>query len=219
VRGVKRLLLITLFFVGAVSSFGQTPAAIFDATTYRNGVGTRGTYGWEFTVQTPVRVTALGVLDSPFLAQGGTVGDGLNESHAVGIWRLLAQPTLIVATTVQSGIADALQNGFRYAPVAATDLPAGQYVIGMYNSGVQGDYSVLPSGSSPTFTAQAGSGLIIGNRRIGDNLSLGFPDIIDTSNRGDFGPNMLIQPVPEPSVAALSFAGVIGLALLKRKRN
>jgi hypothetical protein len=217
-RGLKGAFLIA----SAACTFAQVPAVLFDGNTPRNGVGTRGTYGWEFTVQSPIRVTALGVYDNQnFIAPNswGVPGDGLNESHAVGIWRLLQTSSPFLTAVVPTGTQATLQDSFRYVPVTPTDLEPGTYVIGMYNSGVNLDYSVLPGQSTPPFTPTAAPGITVGNRRMGDTpVALGFPDITDTQNLGDFGPNFLFQ-VPEPSVMALGAAGIVVFGAQQRLRR
>ena len=80
-------------------------------------------YGREFTVTSPVVVTALGVGDS--------TGNPLSVSHDVGIFSVSSH-SLLASTTVPAGNSATLDAGFRYVGLGnALTLTSGQYVIEM----------------------------------------------------------------------------------------
>jgi hypothetical protein len=110
------LFLVTLFLVS--SQAWAQPALSFSGGGTWTWSG--ATIGWEFSIASPITVSALGVWED---------GDGMSDSHDVGIWTSPGG-SLIVSTTVTS--ANPLTNGFRYASITPTVLPAGSYVVGSY---------------------------------------------------------------------------------------
>jgi hypothetical protein len=80
------------------------------------------TIGWEFTTSTNLNITSLGVWDH--------MGDGLGDSHDVGIFAL--DGTLLTSTVVNAGIGNTLDGGFRWANVPGYALAMGTYVVGAY---------------------------------------------------------------------------------------
>ena len=115
---VLPIVLLTLFLISA-HAWAQQPALSFSGGGVWNWPA--ATIGWEFSIPSPVTVTALGVWDEN--------GDGLSDTHQVGIWTSPGG-TLVVSTTVTS--ADSLTDGFRYASITPTVLAAGSYVVGSY---------------------------------------------------------------------------------------
>jgi hypothetical protein len=97
-----------------------------------------GTYGYAFTVRSPIRVTDLGVWDGgdftttglPYPYATTDPGDGLAEPHAVKIWTSDATP--LVQTTIPAGTSGKLIDNFRYVPIAPFILAPGTYTIGAY---------------------------------------------------------------------------------------
>jgi hypothetical protein len=71
-------------------------------------------FGWEFTPNVDVDVSALGFFDVTSLLNGS--GAGLNLSHDVGIFRV-ADQALIASTTVPAGTSGELVDHFRYEPL------------------------------------------------------------------------------------------------------
>lgn len=95
--------------------------------------------------------------------------------------------------------------------VADITLPVGQYVIGaFYPTG--GDGSLM---ASPLTLA---SEITFGQNRYKPGSSLELPDFtsqgIDPSY---FGPNLLIDPVPEPASFVLVAAGLATLLFTRRR--
>jgi len=90
------------------------------------------TFGWEFTVSSPVTVGALGVFD---------VGaDGLAAGHAIGLWTGVG--TLLASTTITTAnstpVTSTSPSGdWRSMAIAPLTLAPGDYVVGA--SYVSGD--------------------------------------------------------------------------------
>ncbi|MFC1707368.1 DUF4082 domain-containing protein [Planctomycetota bacterium] len=198
---------------GAVMAF--LPLKSADAGTVAFGFtgGTGGNagnalLGYEFTVDTDIEVTHVGLFDY------GT--DGLSGASQIGIWTMGG--TLLADATVPSGTTAPLTAGWRYEPLASPLLlSAGEsYVIGGYqaNESYYQDATIVNLTSDVTFgnaRRQAGGGFVI-------------PATVDpTDNAGYFGPNFqfdLAEPkVPEPSIWLLLGAALVGLAVALRRSH
>ncbi len=199
----KRLsCLASLLFlvIGLLSghTFGQSTPALIDWTGEVAVQTVTGTLGWVFTTNEPIIVTHLGVFD------GG--GDGLNESHAIGLWRVV--DTELVTTTVPSGTAATLEDDYRYVPISGVILDAGQtFVIGAHFTGFQEEirHPTTSYATDPAITWVEGrnTGFAGG--------ALTVPTIVNPAP-GTFAMNFKFVPVPEPSSIAMLVMG--GLALL-----
>lgn len=197
---------------------GQTAALSFD-TNQRWSLGTGpSVFGWEFTVTRPIRVTSLGIWDNPPPGSNNPGGDGLGETHLLGLWNAIATQTPLATALIPSGTTADLQNTFRYVAIPPMDLSPGQrYVIGAAYAGV-GDW-VVSSANNPTFAITTPSVIVFQNRRSGPGgPALSFPEYVDTEFIGDFGPNFLFTEVPEPSTIALSIFA-LGATGFLRLRN
>jgi len=142
--------------------------------------------GWEFTLSSSYDVTHLGYLDES--------GDGFNESHSVGIYSTTGVP--LTSAVITS--ADPLQNGFRWASIAATTLAAGTYIV----DGTAGTELYQFSGEAVTFDPRVT--WVEGLYTI--NAALVFPGTVNPNPQYSyFGPNFGTEPaflfataVPEP---------------------
>jgi hypothetical protein len=206
-------LLINLLLL--TQTWGGTSALSFNTSQ----VGVRGAglgvFGWDFTVNSPLRVTALGLYDGMSAFDGSFPGDGLAESHAIGIWRSFSTPAFMVSVTIPSGASTELEAGFRYIPIAPIDLiPGEQYVIGAWYSGDLFDL-YFNARDNLGVTGTVHPSITFGSRRSVAASTLRFPDIIEPIF-GDFGPNLIFEPVPESSPATLAIS--VGLIVLIWKR-
>jgi len=161
--------------------------------------------GWGFTVNTSISVTMLAIFDHR--------GDGLIDSHRVGVWD--SGGTLIVEATVPSGTSANLLDGFRYVGINQQPLTPGDYVIGAYYNSQSQD--LLP-GSATTLVEDPA--ILFAGARYGLGGNLPFPNVFQGGNN-HFGPNFQFKPspVPDQSSPALLLAGVMSLFITLRIRN
>jgi len=199
------VLLVALGLVLAVSPvFADSPAVTFDNLTGEMLGNGPFTLGWQFTVNTPITVTALGVFDDS--------QDGLVESHDVGIWN--STGALVTSGTVASGTVDPLTDQFRYVSASALLTP-GNYNIGaLWVDGADpnlfpGDVTGFATIPQITFVQDAfAAGGTLANPV---NTASPMPSY--------FGPNFQAGAVvPEPSTILLMGTLLLGVSgLLKRK--
>ena len=127
---VSLFLLLSLILPGGVIADPVSSALSISGTNLGFNDGRSRMIGWQFTVgNSAIAVTELGFHDFG--------GDGLLESHEVGIWRLSDQ-ALMGSAVVPSGTSGTLDNLFRYAPLStSTILDAGtSYVISGFDNGI-----------------------------------------------------------------------------------
>jgi hypothetical protein len=165
--------------------------------------GVNASFGYAFTLSSPVTVTNLGLFDDG--------DDGLIESHAVTIWT--STGTQLVQTTIPAGTGGTLIDGFRYVSIAPFTLAAGPYTIaGFYTSGVGNFGDLFASGQSITSAP--------GVSYVGSRSEEGF--VFPTGDTGDFpnayfGPNFQFTVPDSGSTVSLLGFVLLGLASLRRK--
>ncbi len=209
----------------------DTPAFSSGGYTTNQPPSFTGTKGWAFSQGSifhsdDIWVTQLGVFDAN--------GDGLANSHAVGIWT--ANGTLLASTTIPAGTAAPLVDGYRYMPIApvlfsraALANTANQYdVIAAEYSAGDADDLVTPRPG-----AVAGGLYAWYNQSA---LSYGYYGLatgLPFPNRNWPGDQILENPappflevnfqfgtiVPEPSVSFLLAPGLLYLFLCNRKSS
>jgi hypothetical protein len=160
------------------------------------------TLGFNFTANTPITVTKLGLFDSG--------QDGLFERHAVGLWN--NSGVLLASTSVSPGTTDPLINQFRYASIAPIALAPGTYQVGaLYLSGA--DALIFP-GTATNF--QTHPSITFLNSAFAAGNTLSRPLSSGGNDPAYFGPNLAFTVVPTPSAVAggtlLLGAGLIGAA-------
>lgn len=199
-------LIVGVSILATGNALAQTPAASVTTTTGQTLGNPPFTLGWEFTAQSAINVTQLGLFDSD--------QDGLAESHDLGLWD--SGGNLLASATIGAGTGATLLDKFRYVNVASVLLTAGQnyFVGGLYTSGA--DPLIFPStGSGQTFAAEIAylrATFVSGGALMQPTATGGM--------EGYFGPNFTYSnAIPEPATWALLIGGfaLTGAAVRRRK--
>ena len=157
------------------------------------------TFGYNFfTGAGGLTVTSLGFWDAD--------GDGLDESHEVGIWDVTGT-TLLASAVVGAGTSGNLDSGFRFVSIAPVVLAASTEFLAGAFLGANTDAVIR-------FTAASGSsGVTLGSTRFDFPVFGVFTAPTGTQGTnfddGYFGPNLNGLTVPEPSTLS-----ILGLGLL-----
>ncbi len=185
-RNVIRFLVGSLVLVSSLSfadSVALTPG--FPANVISQP-GSNLTYGWQFTVTSPITVTGLGYFAVPLLL----------NNHEVGIFS--SGGSLLLSATIPAGnYLNNVINGddFAFVSVSSFTLADGIYVIagGSFDSGDGAIYSASSLSTIPEITLGQ-TGLYA------SGSTFSFPTL--TNPGGPFlGPNFEVESttVPEPS--------------------
>ncbi len=174
------------------------------------------TYGWSFSVSSPITVSALGFWDE--------ASHTLAYSHQVGLWNssqtLLASTTITSSSTPVSSVSGEGQWLFNTLSTPVT-LQAGTYVIGAnYNDD---STDLIRAKTDSPITA---SGVTYIKSLYVLNTGFSIPtENVDYSYNSYFGPNLeatSAASVPEPGTLVLASMGFLGLAgchWLRKKRE
>ena len=157
--------------------------------------------GWEFTVNTNILLTHLGLYDLDL--------DGFILAHDIGLFRV-SDGALLASGTMSAGTGDPLIDNFRYIDVVDVPLVTGEnYVLSYYSATGSGDF-VVTNGEGEVFAPEinwvtgrwgAGAGgLILPPNSTGDDR---------------YGPNFQFVPTP----GAIFLFAVAGLAARRRRRR
>ena len=165
-------------------------------------------HGYEFSLASPVIVTALGWYDFG--------ADGLAGNTPVGFWDL--GHNLLASVTVPAGATDPLINGFRMHDLSSPlTVAPGTYILA---GGTQGTDQYLLSSTNFSFVSFDPRVTWIQERWKGGNTP-GFP-VNTTTNFALFGPNAVFGDAPEPGSLQLIALGsllVIGASILRHSRT
>lgn len=175
-----------------------------------------GVFGWQFSPRQNLVVTSLGLYDTPGF--NGFWGDGLMESHLIGIWNVATPTTPVVTALLPSGTETQLHDGARFISVESFQLTAGnEYVIGALSGDVDPDFGDFAANYFPVVIDPA---LEFIGRRAGGlrSESLVYPEFLEAGVAGEFGPNFMFV-VPEPTTAAILLLGAFGIAARWRRRG
>jgi hypothetical protein len=203
------LTLVGLAFAG-MPLLGQIPAVDLSSSTIDAVGGSSGSelVGWQFTVNSPISVTDLGLYcgDLPF---GGPAPD----SGMVGLWA--SSGTLLASVNVQTS--DAMTLGFKYHEVPSTLLNVGQnYIVA----------ALLPPSGSRWF-ASGTSGAIFSPEISWVARSFIFASDLSSAPTSDIWPDggpigffaasFEYTTIPEPSTFTL--LGLAAAALMVCRRH
>ena len=214
---------LSVTLVGPVA-WADTPAFTSGGSVATQPPSFTGTKGWAFLNYSLINymaVTQLGVFDYG--------GDGLVNSHAVGIWA--ANGTLLASTTIPAGTIAPLVDGYRYMPITPVLIPPGAFpirspftalVAAAYAAGDADDQVTPYLGGyvSPVFVSSYDGSPSNGFYGLGTGLP--FPGQHFGAPEGEYAPALLevnfqFQVVPEPAVPLLLAPGLLYLFLRHRK--
>jgi hypothetical protein len=213
---LKYQLIPVLVAIAAIlsgSTRADQTALMFDTTQFWSMQGGSGVFGWQFTTRSDIQISALGLFDNPGIYGGGFPGDGLIESHAIGIWDVSSPSSPLVSTLIPGGTVAPLVNGFRYVSIASVELPAGHdYVIGALFSDIEPKDLFTGAVNNPSFALTVSPEIKFGGYQWGSSSVLVFPDHNDPGTVAAFGPNFMCTAIPEPTtfVLAVMAVAVIG---------
>lgn len=163
------------------------------------------TLGFAFSVNTDVRLVALGVYDHG--------ADGLEAEAQVGLWQG-AGLDAIATGLVPVGTAAALDGAFRFVPVTPKVLKAGEvYLIGAYLDGGVATSIGMASTGAATLDPRVS---LLGDR-FGDGFfTITYPGQSDGTPGAWLGANFQLTPVPEPATVTLLAWGLLAMGWRRR---
>lgn len=191
---VAVLVLSSLVGHGAVIS-AVSPPTLERFRPYAGWEGRR-VWGWVFSTDQELSVTALGYFDY--------LGDGLDAEHPIGIWALRGEAPLASAT-IGPGAAGVLHDGYRYLELQeALHIGPGAYILaslGGYDlDGYPADVRDSKIGQGIEFRAV---------RRASEHDIFAKPMQHVLNGRAPIdGSNFLYAVVPEPGLPILLLLGV-----------
>jgi hypothetical protein len=206
-----RLLAMAIAGLCAQAKADETAIA-FDDSLITIGVSGRATFGWQFSILSDIRVSAVGMYDFYH-------GDGLAADHPLAIWDISNPSQPLVSAVIPAGNSARLVNDFRYVDVTPVILPGlHEYAIGVL---LRTDDFAAAGSSAPNWQLLKGAGLQFDGYRYGglQSTMLSFPDHFVAGEQDAFGPNFTYSVIPEPAVTALSLVGAVAGCVYRRSRD
>jgi hypothetical protein len=168
------------------------------------------TYGWSFTVTTPISVDSIGIWDYSL--------NGLAEDHGVGIWDNAGTP--LALTTVPQGTLAPVTGEFRMLdlPTPLQLDPGHAYIIGARYNGTDHFHAQF-AGSTPVFAPE----VIYADARYLIHPDAGtaaaFPATIAPAREWiNVGVNFQFNVIPEPRPIAMIPVAACFFAAMFRSR-
>lgn len=178
---------------------------------YGNSYITPQSAGYVFTPQSDIIVSSLGFFDY--------LGDGLGESHTVGIFNSTGE--LLTSAVVSSGTGNSLDDGFRYADIFPLTLTVGETytaaALFLTNADVVGYADVEDALVNPAISL----GSLPARYILQTGSELQFPTETEMLGGTEmyYAPNFKLAPVPIPSSILLMGTGMAGLVGLRLRRK
>lgn len=202
----------------------DTPAFAFAGSSTEPPPSFTGTRGWSFFNYRPegaILITQLGVFDAG--------GDGLVNSHAIGLWAL--DGTLLASATVPAGTGAPLIDGYRYASISPVIIPRATseidpntaFILAAQYSTADADDLLTPfsAGLTPGIGGWSGNFPSIGWYGLGSDLPFPNrrtqPTMEGSGGRIFWEPNFQFGAIPEPSVFSMLAPGLLYLFVRQRK--
>lgn len=217
---MRVLLRLWLAGVVAVLLASVTPVRAGPAISFDPVVGTQlanppFTLGWQFTVNGPILVTAVGVYDSP-------LANGLLNPHDAGIFDSTGALVPGTFVTVPSGTGAPLISQFRYVDISPVLLGPGTYQIGalFVVADPNDDGVIFPTSGLSGFATDPLISFVESTFASGAVLTNPLAPGGGATDFGYFGPNFILTAaIPEPATIALLGAVLLGFAAQRRRRR
>ena len=203
----------------ATPARADTPAFVLGSVLNNAPSTFIGTKGWQFGgggIDSDILITQLGVFDSG--------GDGLVNSHQVGLWRDgNVSGSLLASATVPAGTEAPLIGGYRWveiSPVRVHPYSLPTFVVAAQYSAGDADDLVTPKPQVSQSFFDVHPETFAGRASIGSDLPFpGFPRSPCEGCAGElfWEPNFQFEIVPEPSVWLL-FLPALGYLFIRHRK-
>jgi len=199
--------------VWASPANAQISAVTFTGGTANGTTAAYSNYNWgySFTANTDgIVVDDLSVYD--------VGGDGLAESHDVGIWQ---GTTLIGTVTIDAGTVDSIQDGFRYKALSTpiTLIKGQTYTVGANFATTADKFALYCTNATYYSGITLTSYQMIGVAASGATLTEPTNKFGGDGTQGDFGGSFIVASVPEPQTYAMVGVGLLSLLGFRKFRG
>lgn len=170
-----------------------------------------GSLGLDFTVNSAVRVSSIGVFDSQ--------SNGLSSSLAVTIYNADTGIALFTPVIFNSGTANPSGDAYLFQAITPLTLGPGNYQLTAWNyDSNEPNYNNFGPGGPVTFNSLGGRLTATGTRY--SSAAGVFATSVDVGTTR-YGAGSFIATVPEPASWALMLGGfgMLGMSMRRRRNN